>query len=156
MIPAAASIHLPTKDPRKQAAVLQTTLEYPTEEYETESFDAEQEYIVDPDFPIPDVTDASTLTGLNQVTVSPDKQTGHTAPTNVPPEPVRLVPDQTLLHAYPHHPKRERIDVDEVVDFDSGGEAETAKKKKNSYNFALLLSFFSFWFLALNSKHVKI
>lgn len=128
--------------------MFQTTPEYPAEEYnpDDESFDAEQEYNIDPDFQNPDVTDDSTLSGLNQeadanlppldpyggdVNVSLDPQTDHTAPTNGPPEEVvePLHPENTVLEAYPVHPIHEMIDVDEEVNFDSGGEAESAKKR---------------------------
>lgn len=155
MIPAA--VHLPTAVPRKQAAVFQTTPEYPAEEYETddESFDTEQEYSIDPDFQNPDVTefpqpihDASLLGGPNQeadsnlppldpyggdATLSPDPLTDHTAPTNVSPEkiiePVHPMPGHTLLEAYPARPEGQVVNVDEDVNFDAGGEAETVKKQ---------------------------
>ncbi|KAB5562577.1 hypothetical protein PHYPO_G00019510 [Pangasianodon hypophthalmus] len=146
VIPAAASGPLPTAVPRKQVVVFQTTPEYPAGEYETddESFDEEQEYNIDPDFQTPDVTefpqpdhDASLLSGLNQeadsnlspldpykgdVTLSPDPQTDHIVPTNVPPEEivesVHPVPEHTLLEAYPIRP--EVVNVEEDLDFDSG------------------------------------
>lgn len=151
VILAAFSGHLPTAVPRKPAVVFQTTPEYPAEEYETgdESFDSEQEYNIDPDFQNPDVTefpqpghDASPMSGLNQeadsdlspldpyegdVTQSSDPQTDHSVPINVPPEEivesVHPVPEHTLLEAYPVRPEGQVVNVEEDVDFDSGGEA---------------------------------
>lgn len=179
VIPAAASGHLPTTLLRKPAAVFQTTSEYPAGEYETEndSLDIEQEYSIDPDFENPDVTefpqpghDASLLSGLNQeadsnlsplepykeeVTLGPDFQTDRTAPTNVPleeiVESVHPVPEHTLLEAYPIHPEGQVVNVEEGVNFDSEGEAESVKKKvKLILHVFLLFSVFSL--LALNSK----
>lgn len=151
VIAATFSGHLPTAVPRKQAVVFQTTPEYPAGEYETgdESFDSEQEYSIDPDFQNPDVTEfpqpghnASPMSGLNQeadsdlspldpyegdVTQSSDPQTDHSVPTNVPPEEivesVHPVPEHTLLEAYPIRPEGQVVNVEEDVDFDSGGEA---------------------------------
>lgn len=174
VIPAAASGHLPTAVPRKQAVVFQTTPEYPAGEYEIDkSFDEEPEYNIDPDFQDPDVTefpqlghDASLLNGLNQEVdsnLSPDdpyeedvtdsqtdSQTDHIAPTNGPPEEivesVHPVPVHTLLEAYPVRPEGQVVNIEEDVHFDSGGEAETVKKQLcSSYSFFFL-------FLDLNSK----
>lgn len=148
VIPATASD--PIAVPQKQA--FQTTTEYPPGEYETDldSFDDEQEYSVDRDFPDPDATqsphpghDASQTSSQNQeadselspldpykaeITLSPDPQIDHTAPTDVPPEEivdsVHLVPKDTLLEAYPIHPDGEVVTVEGDVEFDSGGEFE--------------------------------
>ncbi|XP_060789628.1 nidogen-2 isoform X2 [Neoarius graeffei] len=148
VIPAAASGHLPTAVPRKQAVVFQTTPEYPAGEYEIDkSFDEEPEYNIDPDFQDPDVTefpqlghDASLLNGLNQEVdsnLSPDdpyeedvtdsqtdSQTDHIAPTNGPPEEIvesmHPVPVHTLLEAYPVRPEGQVVNIEEDVHFDSG------------------------------------
>ncbi|XP_047677663.1 nidogen-2 isoform X3 [Tachysurus fulvidraco] len=143
VIPAAVSGLLPAAVSQKQA--LQTTPAYPLGEYETddESFEDEQEYRFDRDFPNTDVTefhqpghDVSRTSGQNQeaesnpspldlyeaeATLSPDPQTEHTAPTNVPPEdPVYPAPGHTLLEAYPIHPEGAVVNVEEDVNFDTG------------------------------------
>ncbi|XP_060736413.1 nidogen-2 isoform X1 [Tachysurus vachellii] len=143
VIPAAVSGLLPAAVAQKQS--FQTTPAYPLGEYETddESFEDEQEYRFDRDFPNTDVTefpqpghDVSRTSGQNQeadsnpspldlyeaeATLSPDLQTEHTAPTNVPPEDsVHPAPGHTLLEAYPIHPEGEVVNVEEDVNFDTG------------------------------------
>lgn len=134
VIPAEAPGHLPTTVPKNQAVEFQTTPEYPTEEYDdaNDSFDEETEYNIDPDFQNPDATefpqagrDASLLSG--DVTLSPD----HTAQTNVSPdeidESVHPFPKHTLLVAYPIRPEGEVVTVEENVNVNSEGEAETVE-----------------------------
>ncbi|KAK3563522.1 hypothetical protein QTP86_030392 [Hemibagrus guttatus] len=146
VIPAAFSGRLLTTVPQKHT--LQTTPEYPPGEYETEddSFDEEQEYNIDRDFPNMDATefpqpdhDASRTSGQNQeaesnlslgdlyeleVTLSPGPQIEQTDPTNVPAEEivdsVHPVPKHTLLEAYPVHPEGEVVNVEDEVHFDTG------------------------------------
>lgn len=157
VIPAAVSGLLPAAVSQKQA--LQTTPAYSLGEYETddESFEDEQEYTFDRDFPNTDVTefpqpghDVSRTSGQNQeadsnpspldlyeaeATLSPDPQT---APTNVSPEDsVHPAPGNTLLEAYPIHPEGEVVNVEEDVNFDTGGEAEAVGEKSlcSSYTF---------------------
>lgn len=155
VIPATFSGRLLTTVPQKQ--MLRTTPEYPPGEYDTEddSFDDEQEYNIDQDFVNTDTTEFpqpdhsaprtsgqsqegdSNLSLLNhyevKVTLSPDPQTEHTAPTNVPAEEVvdsvHPVPKHPLLEAYPVHPEGEVVNVEDDVHFDTGGEAETVGKK---------------------------
>ncbi|KAG7327949.1 hypothetical protein KOW79_007893 [Hemibagrus wyckioides] len=146
VIPATFSGRLLTTVPQKQ--MLRTTPEYPPGEYDTEddSFDDEQEYNIDRDFPNTDTTefpqpdhDAPRMSGQSQegdsnlfllnhyevkVTLSPDPQTEHTTPTNVPTEEVvdsvHPVPKHPLLEAYPVHPEGEVVNVEDDVHFDTG------------------------------------
>lgn len=160
VIPAAGASHVPIAVPRTQVVGFQTTPEYPAGDYET---DDEPEYRIDPDFQNPDVTDfpqpgqdgsvfnkkVDSNPFKGDVTLSPEPQTDHTAPTNVSPEEiiesVHPVTRQTLLEAYPIHPQGQVVNVDEVVNFNSGGEAETVKKQ--FYSSYTSSSFFLFLIL---------